>query len=883
VLGTARFTQDLTLPGMLVARVLRSPLPHAEIVALDVSEALRVPGVRAAITSEDFVDHGRWGFPVQDNYMLAYRKVRYIGDPIAAVAAEDEEAAEAGLAAIRLELRPLPGVFTMHAALAPGAPCLHEERAQRHQEAAMEGTDDSAGPGNLSETLKVRCGDPSARLAACAAVVDAHYSVPHQEHAYLETEAALAVPTLDGGVMVYVGDQSPFVTHSNLVMTLGLPSDRVRVVQPYVGGAFGGKSDLVYQCAAQAACLALQCSRPVKLATGRTESMAASYKREAMAMHYRLGADADGTLRAAQIELWADSGAYASQTPLTGFRSTIHAMGPYRYNDCCVDFMGIYTNNGYSGAFRGFGNPEVTAASEQAIDELAEKCGIDPLEFRLKNCLLQGDVLPFGQRLEASVGLRACLERIRTLSDWDHRRAVYGRQPASQERRRGLGVACFFHGVSLGAEGVDQAVHTIRVEADGRFGIITGFTDYGQGARTVFCLIAAEALGLPLERFFVQRSDTDVMQDCGPTVASRATLLGGNATQQAAQQLAQTLRLAAATTLHCVLAELQQRGEEFIGPAGRSLSLDQVLEAARTLGFALSATGRWESPKISWSAVEGRGTPYQAYHFGTQVAEVEVDRRTGQARVLQMWAVHDVGRVVFPEGARGQIIGGISQGLGYALTERVDFEAGRILNDNFDTYLIPTAADMPPVTVEFVEEPLPQGPFGAKNVAEPSVVPTAPAILNAIYQACGRRLRHLPATLERVLLGHDLRDSVVTACRENAGEVGYSQTACSPASSAPAGGPTVSAAITVNVSYMGILVPKVGVHAEKVRLSAGATLAQLAERLWAQHPGLAEFACPFDNSLAHGLRWIVDSRTADAGCVLRQGAKVCLVLLAGGG
>ena len=899
VLGSARFTDDLNVPGMLVAKVLRSSVPYAEIVAVDVTDALLVPGVKAAITSEDFIDHGRFGFPVQDNHMLAYCKVRYIGDPIAAVAAESEEAAEAGLTAIRLKLRPLSGVFNMHGALEPTASVLHEERVHKHEEVAMQGVGASLMPSNLSETLKVRCGDPLTRLAACDVVLDEYYSVPHQEHAYLETEAALAVPTREGGVTVYVGDQSPFFTQSNLVMTLGLRLEQVRVVQAYVGGAFGGKSDMVYQCAAQAARLALQCGRPVKLTTSREESMVASYRREAMEMRYRLGADKDGTLRAAKIDLWADSGAYASQTPLTGFRSTVHAMGPYRYTDCHVDFMGIYTNNGYSGAFRGFGNPEVTAASEQAIDELAERCGLDPIEFRLKNCVVKGDVLPFGQKLEASVGLRACLERVRVLSDWDRRRAEYAGQPPGQERRRGIGLASFFHGVSLGAEGLDRAVHVIRVEPDGRFGIITGFTDYGQGARTVFCMMAAEVLGLPMDRFFVYRSDTDLTYDCGPTVASRATVLGGNATRLAALELAQTLRLAAAMALRCEPAQVAQHGEDFVGPGvgpgagpgigldGRGLCLNEVLDAARAFGLPLSATGRWETPKIDWSATEGRGTPYSAYHFGAQVAEVEVDRRTGEARVVQMWAVHDVGKVVFPEGARGQVIGGISQGLGYALTERVDFEQGRIVNDNFDSYLIPTAVDMPPVTVDFVEDELPYGPFGAKNVAEPPMVPTAPAILNAIYHATGRRIRHLPATLERVLLGHDLRNSVVTLCQDGAGETGYSQAISTPAMSTPSGAAEADRdgrpGITVSVRYGGMLVQKTGLTAETVGLQAGATLEELADNLWQRHPDLAEFASPFRDGAANGLRWIVDGQPAKNGWILADDAEVSLLLLAGGG
>ena len=769
VLGTARYTHDLQWPGMLVAKVLRSPLPHAEIVKLDVSPALQVPGVVAAITSEDFVDHSNWGFPVKDDYMLAYERVRYVGDPIAAVAAENEEAAEAGLQAIVLELRELPAVFDVHRALAPGAPLLHPELGGGGEEEPAGDSEfiEVKVRGNLSDHLIVRQGDPRAALAQCEVVVDEHYSVAHQEHAYLETEAALAVPTPDGGVTVYLGDQSPFITKSNLMTTLGLPADKVRVVQTrYIGGAFGGKSDMVYECAGQVAKLALVAGRPVKMVASREESMIASYKRDAVGAHYRVGADRDGTIRAVKMEGWADSGAYASMTPFTSWRAAIHAMGPYRYSDCHVDIYGVYTNNGYSGAFRGFGNPEVTAASEVAIDELAEKCGMDPLDFRLKNCVRLGDTLPYGQKLTESAGLETCLRRVRELSDWDRKRAEYAQQPREQERRRGIGVACFFHGCSLGAEGVDGATHIIQLGPANRFQIISGLTDYGQGSRTVFSLIAAETTGLPLERFEWTGDDTDVSKDCGPTVASRSTLLGGNATRLAAERLRDQILSAAAMVLRCDAGAVAQEGEIFRAPQGPAVTLDEVIEYARAMNVPLSATAHWAMPKIHWSFTEGRGTPYAAYHFGAQVAEVEVDTRTGQTRVQHIWAVHDVGRLVFPEGATGQIIGGIAQGLGYGLLERVEFQNGRMMNPNFDTYLLPTAADMPAVTVEFVENPLSFGPYGAKNVAEPAMVPTAPAILNAIYQATGRRIRHLPANLERVLLGRDLVDTVVT-CQDD--------------------------------------------------------------------------------------------------------------------
>ncbi len=768
VLGTARFTQDMKMPGVLVAKVLRSPVPHAEIVRLDVSPALKVPGVLAAITSEDYVNHSNWGFPVKDDYMLAYQRVRYVGDPIAAVAGETEEAALAGLDAIIIELKELPGVFNVHAALEPGAPLIHPELG--HSAGAGETKDSEyievKAQGNLSETLIVRQGDPLPALESCDVTLDEYYTVSHQEHAYLETEAALAVPTPDGGVVIYTGDQSPFITQGNVAMTLGLLPELVRVVQTrFVGGSFGGKSDMIYETAGQVAKLALLTGRPVKLATDREESMIGSYKRDAMEMHYRLGATKDGRLQAARVECWSDSGAYASMTPFTSWRASIHAMGAYRYDHCHVDVNGIYTNNGYSGAFRGFGNTEVQAGVEQAVDELAEKCGLDPLDFRLKNCIVVGDTLPYGQKLTESVGLKACLERVRALSDWDHKRAQYAAQPAGLEKRRGIGVACFFHGCSLGAEGVDSATHILQVGAQNRIQILSGLTDYGQGARTVFCAIAAEAMGLPIERFQWMPADTDLVRDCGPTVASRSTILGGNATRVAAAKLLEQIKQAAGLWLRCDAAQVTQAGETFCGPDGRAIGLDELILFARQMNAPLTTTGRWDMPKIHWSFADGRGTPYVAYHFGAQTADVEVDIRTGKTRVLHITAVHDVGRVIFPEGAVGQIIGGIAQGLGYGLLERVEFEKGYLTNPNFDTYLIPTSADMPPVTVEFVEDPLSFGPYGAKNVAEPSMVATTPAILNAVYQATGKRVRHTPATLERVLLGYDPKDSVVTVCQ----------------------------------------------------------------------------------------------------------------------
>jgi CO/xanthine dehydrogenase Mo-binding subunit/aerobic-type carbon monoxide dehydrogenase small subunit (CoxS/CutS family) len=757
VLGTAKYVGDYHLPGMLLARALRSTLPHARIVRVDVTPALGVPGVRAAITCDDFVDHGRFGFPVQDMYMLAHQRARYVGDAIAAVAAETEAALQAGLNAIRLELEPLPGVFDPVEALRPDSPVVGEQ--------PWDAPD--LPRGNLLTQHIVRKGEPDAALAECAVTLDEAYGTVHQEHAYIETEGALAVPWPDGsGVTAYAACQSPFVNRNNLCRVLGLAEEDVRVIQPPVGGAFGGKDDLMYQTSGQVAKLALLTGRPVRMTMSREESMIASYKRDAMQMRIRLGADADGTLRAIRFHGVVDSGGYASVTPFTAWRSSIHAMGPYRYDACHVDTDVAYTNNGYSGAFRGFGNTEVSAAIEQAIDELSYKLGVDPLDFRLRNCLRPGDTTPHGQPLGDDVALAECLEQVRRLSDWDHKRKEFTLLNPRSEIVRGIGVAAVFHGMSLGAEGADYAVGTLAIDDDYNLTLTSGLTDYGTGSRTVFTLIAAETLGVRPERIHMLRPDTDTAIDSGPTVASRATVLGGNATRVAAMRLDSLLTHAAADLLSCQVVEVLRHGETYIGPSEEPASFERVVDHAREMGLTLAAHGRWNAPENHWSFEAGQGKPYFAYHFGAQAAEVQVDAGTGKVSVTSIWAAHNTGTVIFPQGALGQLYGGITQGLGYALMERVDYDAGYMQATNFDEYLIPTAMDVPEIVGTFVEKPFAPGPFGAKNIGEPGMVPAAPAILNAIFHATGRRIRHLPANLERVLLGHDLRkEGSAMACK----------------------------------------------------------------------------------------------------------------------
>lgn len=752
-MGTAKYAGDLRMPGQLVARVLHSLIPHGRIVRLDVTPALQVPGVRAVITAEDFVDHGRFGFPIQDNYILAWQRVRYVGEGIAVVAAENAEAAAAGVRAIILELEPLPVIEDMFQALLSDAPRIHEPPLADH---APEQTAERQ-PANLCVTQIVRNGDPEPLLSECAVQLDETYSTPFQEHAYLEPEAVLAVPNPDGSVVIHACNQSPFVNRDISATVLGLPTEKVRVIQAYVGGSFGGKDEGVCQMTAQTAKLALLTGRPVGMVYTREESILASYKRDAARIHIRLGAEPDGQLRAASIEAWLDGGAYSAETVLTAWRAAMHLAGAYRYQAVRGDAHVVYTNNSYSSAFRGFGNTEATACIEQAIDEMAERVGMDPIDFRLKNALRQDDRVMTGNILEQESALPACLEWVRERSDWDRKRREFPLQNQGKRYRKGIGVACYFHGMSMGAEGEDFATTTLSIERDYSLTLTSGLTDYGTGSRTVYTTVAAEVLGVRPERITMLRPDTETAVNSGPTVASRASILGGNATRVAAEKLVQMLTLAAADLLRCEPGQIIRDHEDYIGPDEEPLPFERVVDHARAMGLTLSAHGKWQMPTIHWDFATGTGVPYVGYTFGAQVAEVTVNVGTGKISVDRIWATHDAGSILFPQGAYGQLYGGIAQGLGFGLMEEVEFNHGYIHNVNFDDYLIPTALDVPDIEAAFIEMPFALGPFGAKNIAEPAMVATAPAIANAVYHATGSRIRDLPLTLERVVLGHALR------------------------------------------------------------------------------------------------------------------------------
>ena len=734
VMGKARYVADLVFPGMLHAKLLLSPIPHGRIRKLDVSPAEKIPGVRAVITSDDFRDQGSFGWPVRDAYTLAYQKVRYQGDPIAVVAADTPEAAAAGVKAIDLELEALPVVSDPARALDP--------------EAVLIPLDAPQGRGNLCDRQIVRNGDPEKLLESAAHRFSGSFHFAHQEHACIETEGVVAFPEPDGSLTIFANNQSPHINRDNAADVLEMNPDQVRIIQPPVGGSFGGKDDHVYQLTAQAGKLALLTGNPVRLILNREESLLMSYKRQGGRIDLEIGVDEEGHLLAGKGYLLADSGGYASMTTLAAFRASMHLLGVYRYQAATVDADVVYTNNGYSGAFRGFGNTMAAAASEMMIDEAAAKMGQDPIDFRLKNCLKKGDRAFTGNLLTHENGLAECISWVRERSDWEKTRQQLEQERDKNGVFRGLGFACYFHGSGLGGEGLDYARATLVIERDHSVTLQSGLTDYGQGSRTVFTLIAAEVLGVDPQRISMLRPDTQTALESGPTVASRASIVGGNAVRVAAQKLNQSLVMAASELLDCDPEQIHRHQEAFIGPDEEPVDFDTVVEHAFQLGFQLYERGYWQIPEIHWDFETGTGIPYFTYSFGAQAALVAVQKETGRVKVEKIWSAHDAGKILFPHGARGQMLGGIAQGLGYALTEGFDYQDGVPGKLRFSHYTIPSTLDMPEFETTYIETTLPEGPFGAKNLAEPVMIATAPAIANAVYHATGVRAYQLPIRAE---------------------------------------------------------------------------------------------------------------------------------------
>ena len=736
--GKLKFGADYDQKGFLHGKILRSPHPHALIKSINIEKARALEGVVAVLVGKDVPGRNTFGAAMPDQPVICTDKVRFIGDGVALVAAETEKIAHRALKLIDVEYEPLPAVFDPRRAIKDDAPKIHPN-------------------GNLLSLNKIRKGDVEAGFAQADVIMERTYQVPLQDHAYLEPDVTLAVPQPDGGILVEGPMQAPFLTRKNLGPVLGLPLNKVRVRQIHMGGGFGGKEDSAIDLACRAAVLALHTGRPVRMLLEREELMIQTSKRHPMIMEIKIGARADGTLTAFKGTLYNEQGAYASlgpKVPPAGgchVHSMIMMPGPYQIPNCHVDAYLCYTNHPYGGAMRGFGAPQVHVAHEQLMDELAAKLGMGSLEIRRKNGFKLGSDTATGQVLDQSVGLMDTLEVCADSFDWDNRLKQGGYIDRQKTKRRGVGLAIGWYRTSIGT-GFDACGANVHVNEDGSVLLFSGITEMGQGAFTVLPQICAEELGVNVENVRLVQPDTDLVPESGPTVGSRSTTLMGNAIILAIRpikasllEMASQMLLAPTDRIEFVNGRVFDRDNP-----DRVIPFREVTAKCWFTGKRMIGQGWWAPPMATMDPETGQGSPYFVYSYSTQMAQVVVDVETGEVEVEDFVAVFDVGRAINPKAVEGQIEGGVAMGLGYAVMEAVTMHEGMIQNLSLQDYLIPTTLDMPSIKPIILQGNNLYGPYGAKGVGEMPNIPTAPAILNAIANACGGRVRSLPADPEAV-------------------------------------------------------------------------------------------------------------------------------------
>ncbi|MEO9613310.1 MAG: xanthine dehydrogenase family protein molybdopterin-binding subunit [Nitratireductor sp.] len=729
VTGTAVYAGDIILPGMLHGKIKRCDIAHARIKSIDTSKALALKGVKAVLTHENVPRVLHYGSPhprsasvTKDQYILDDR-VRYWGEGVAAVAAVTEEIAEEALGLIEVEYEPLPAVFTVEDALKPDAPAIHDN-----------GLDEN----NVLPPVIVERGDIDQGFAEADLIVEGEYDLGRPTAAYMEPNICVTQWDGNGKLTIWSSTQTAFMVRGALAEVLGIPLNKVRVVVDHMGGGFGAKQDL-FQHEFLSALLARETARPVRMEFTRKETFFGGRSRHPGKIWLKQGFTKDGRITARQARVVFNSGAYGSHSPGVTNVGTAAMTSLYRCDNIHLEGRAIYTNTPIAGAFRGYGVVQTYFAIDLQVDEAAEKLGFDPAEFKLKNAVREGDIAPSNHPIVGH-GLEDCIRRGMAESDWyTVRKAPKG----DGVKRRGWGIGCEMHGSSAYPGIKEQGNAIVKMNEDGTVTLLTGTAGLGTGAHTALSQIVAEELGVPFEDIAVVQGDTDVVPwDIG-AFASHTTYMGGRAAQIAAADVRRQVLAHAAPMLEAAPEDLTIVDGVIMRTDGsnRSIPLSEAVAPQRGM------------PAIQLVGV-GTYTPTKSYSFGAHFVEVEVDTETGEVAVLQVIPVHEIGKVIHPVAAAGQIEGGIQQGIGHTLSEDyvIDLTNGRSLNPSFVDYKMPLSMDMPPIRTIILETaPDPGGPWGAKGVGEDPIIAIGPAIANAIHDAIGIRFRHYPITPENVL------------------------------------------------------------------------------------------------------------------------------------
>jgi CO/xanthine dehydrogenase Mo-binding subunit len=716
VTGAARYVDDLCFPDMLYGATVRSHVPRGRIRGMRLTGGLAWDEF-TIVTARDIPGKNSIHLILDDQPCLADGVVNHAEEPVALLAHPDRYLLEEARHSVLLEIEPLPSIFSIEDSLAKKEIIWGED--------------------NIFKSFLVEKGDVDAAWRDAALIVEDEYLTSAQEQLYIEPNGMVAVAGPARGVTVWGSLQCPYYVHKALVPLFALPQEKVRVIQCETGGGFGGKEEYPSMIAAHAALLSWKSGRPVKIIYDRAEDMAATTKRHPSRTRHRTGVARDGRLLAMDIDFTLDGGAYATLSPVVLSRGTIHAAGPYLCPNVCIRSRAVATNAPPHGAFRGFGAPQSIFALERHMDRVARALGLPPEEFRRRNFVRRGDSLAVGQLVREDVRLDRLLDRALELSDYRARAARFARENPGAAVKRGMGLAAFMHGAGFTGSGEEFLASVVSVEAgaDGQVRVMAASTEIGQGTNTVFTQIAADALSLPSDYIEIAQPDTSQVPNSGPTVASRTCMIVGKLVETAALEI--KARLAA--------SGLPQDGyspQDFARACGEHIARHA----------SLRATARYQPPPgIRWDDAKYQGDAYGAYAWAVYVAQVAVDMLTCETRVEDFVAVQEIGRVINPTLAAGQIEGGVAQAIGYALYENVVWQDGRMVNSQMTNYIMPTSMDLPPIRVFFEEIPYPHGPGGAKGIGELPMDGVAPAIVNAIENSAGVSIRRIPVTPEVLL------------------------------------------------------------------------------------------------------------------------------------
>ena len=707
--GTAEYVDDVVLPGMLHGLTVRSSIPHGLIRQIRFGPGIPWDEI-VVVNAGDIPGKNIVSLIVDDQPYLAETVVNHPQEPILLLAHESKELVQRARESIEVDYEPLPSVFDI--------------------DQSLRGDTIIWGKDNVFKRFLINKGNVDGVWTDADAIVEGEYSTGAQEQLYIEPNGMIAVFDAEHGITVRGSMQCPFYVQKALTGLFGLPSEKVRVIQQETGGAFGGKEEYPSMLAGHAALLARKSGRPVKMIYDREEDMAATTKRHPSRTRHKTALSRDGRILAMDIEFVIDGGAYATLSGVVLSRGTIHAAGPYRCDHVRVRSTAVATNTPPHGAFRGFGAPQSLFALERHMDKLARAVDLAPDEFRARNLLRKGDTTATGQLIKDDVDLPGLQRRALELANYHEKRHAFVEFNRRGTRKRGIGFSTFFHGAGFTGSGERhlQSVVRVRVKANGGIRVLTSMTEMGQGTNTVLAQVAAEALGVPYDCVEVRRPDTSEVPNSGPTVASRTAMVVGKLVETAALELKEKLPPFTPDSFVAVCREYVAKN----GP--------------------VEASARYqEPPGVFWDDENYRGEAYGAYSYATYVAEVEVDVLTGEIQVTDFVALQEVGRVLNPVLASGQIEGGVAQGIGFALYEKVLLRDGCMVNNQMTNYIVPTSADIPPIRVFFEEIPYAHGAMGAKGIGELPMDGPAPAVLNAVENALGVGFNHVPLMPEEVL------------------------------------------------------------------------------------------------------------------------------------